>query len=84
MIVRLAASLLVASALLPAFAAAQGYPSKPVKIIVPAQPGGGLDLTGRTVGAELGRALGQSFISESAAGGSSRRWRQRRARRLLR
>src|SRR6188508_2149504 len=68
MIVRLAASLLVASALLPALAAAQAYPAKPVKIIVPAQPGGGLDLTGRTVGAELGRALGQSFIVENVGG----------------
>src|SRR6185369_14247396 len=57
-----------ASALLPAPATAQGYPSKPVKIIVPAQPGGGLDLTGRTVGAELGRALGQSFVIENVGG----------------
>jgi tripartite-type tricarboxylate transporter receptor subunit TctC len=68
MIARLVASLLVASALLPVLAHAQGYPSKPVKIIVPAQPGGGLDLTGRTIGAELGRALGQSFIVENVGG----------------
>jgi len=68
MIARVAALALVASALLPALAAAQGYPSKPVKIIVPAQPGGGLDLTGRTIGAELGRALGQSFIVENVGG----------------
>ena len=68
MIARLVASLLVASTLLPALAAAQAYPSKPVKIIVPAQPGGGLDLTGRTIGAELGRALGQSFIVENVGG----------------
>jgi len=54
---------------LPALAAAQGYPSRPVKIIVPAQPGGGLDLTGRTVGSELGRAFGQSFIIENVGGG---------------
>src|SRR5260221_3455000 len=32
-----------AAALLPAIVSAQAYPSKPVKIIVPAQPGGGLD-----------------------------------------
>jgi tripartite-type tricarboxylate transporter receptor subunit TctC len=54
---------------LPALAAAQGYPSRPVKIIVPAQPGGGLDLTGRTVGSELARAFGQSFIVENVGGG---------------
>src|ERR1051326_6749576 len=68
MIARLAASFLAAWALLPALTAAQGYPSKPVKIIVPAQPGGGLDLTGRTIGGELGRALGQSFIIENVGG----------------
>ena len=67
MIARIA-SLVVASTLFPVLAAAQGYPSKPVKIIVPAQPGGGLDLTGRTIGGELQRALGQSFIIENVGG----------------
>ena len=56
------------AALLPTFAVAQAYPSKPVKIIVPAQPGGGLDLVGRTIGDQLGRALDQSFIIENIAG----------------
>jgi len=56
-------------ALLPALCAAQAYPAKPVKIMVPAQPGGGLDLIGRTVGDQLGRALGQSFIVENSSGG---------------
>ena len=65
-------ALLLAAALLPAHDAGQAYPARPVKIIVPAQPGGGLDLVGRTVGAELGRALSQSFIVENigGAGGS--------------
>src|SRR6266513_2705413 len=49
-------------------ASAQGYPSKPVKILVPAQPGGGLDLIGRTVADQLSRALDQSFIVENSAG----------------
>jgi tripartite-type tricarboxylate transporter receptor subunit TctC len=47
---------------------AQPYPAKPVKIIVPAQPGGGLDLVGRTIGDQLGRALDQSFVIENSAG----------------
>ena len=55
-------------ALAPLIAAAQPYPSKPVKIIVPAQPGGGLDLVGRTIGDQLGRALDQSFIIENVGG----------------
>ena len=58
----------LAFALAPHWASAQAYPSKPVKIIVPAQPGGGLDLVGRTVGDQLSRALDQSFIIENAAG----------------
>jgi tripartite-type tricarboxylate transporter receptor subunit TctC len=62
------ALLLSALVLLPGLAAAQGYPAKPVRIIVPAQPGGGLDLIGRTVGGELGRALGQSFVIENVGG----------------
>jgi len=63
------ASLLAAVALLPGLSAAQAYPVKPVKIVVPAQPGGGLDLIGRTVAGELGRAMAQSFIVENVSGG---------------
>jgi tripartite-type tricarboxylate transporter receptor subunit TctC len=56
-------------AVLPALAQAQAYPSKPVKILVPAQPGGGLDLIGRTVADQLSRALDQSFVVENSGGG---------------
>lgn len=50
-------------------AAAQAYPVKPVKIVVPAQPGGGLDLVGRTVADQLGRSMGQAFLVENVSGG---------------
>ena len=60
--------LTVVAALLSAAALAQSYPTKPVKIIVPAQPGGGLDLIGRTIGDQMTNALGQSFIVENVAG----------------
>jgi len=66
---RFAAWLLASAALLPALGAAQTYPVKPVKIVVPAQPGGGLDLIGRTVADQLGRALEQSFVVENISGG---------------
>src|SRR3979409_395416 len=56
-------------ALAPLAASAQSYPSKPVKILVPAQPGGGLDLIGRTVADQLTRALDQSFVVENISGG---------------
>ena len=61
--------LLAAVALAPGLAWGQAYPSKPVKIIVPAQPGGGLDLIGRTIGDQLSRALDQSFVIENIGGG---------------
>ena len=57
------------SALFPCVAAAQAYPVKAVKILVPAQPGGGLDLIGRTVADQLGRAMGQPFVAENLSGG---------------
>jgi len=66
---RFANWLCVLVALLPALGSAQPYPFKPVKIVVPAQPGGGLDLVGRTVADQLGRAMNQSFIVENSAGG---------------
>jgi tripartite-type tricarboxylate transporter receptor subunit TctC len=64
-----AASFSLATALAPTRVQAQAYPAKPVKIVVPAQPGGGLDLIGRTVADQLGRSLEQSFIVENVSGG---------------
>ena len=61
--------LILLMGVLPAFAAAQPYPAKPVRIVVPAQPGGGLDLIGRTVADQLGRSMQQSFIVENSSGG---------------
>ena len=62
-------ALLFVAAMLPALAAAQAYPAKPVRIVVPAQPGGGLDLIGRTVADQLSRSMQQSFVVENASGG---------------
>ena len=60
---------LFAASLLGGNAEAQSYPARPVKIVVPAQPGGGLDLIGRTVAEQLTRAMGQSFVVENVSGG---------------
>ena len=67
--IAIAASLVAAVALLPGLVAAQTYPVKPVKIVAPAQPGGSLDLIGRTVAEQLGRSMGQTFIVENVSGG---------------
>ena len=61
-----AAAIAVAAAF-PAFS--QSYPTKTVKIIAPVQPGGGVDLTARTVAEQLTKSLGQSFIVENVSGG---------------
>src|SRR5258706_6156901 len=58
-----------AAALLCGEAVAQTYPAKAVRIVVPAQPGGGLDLIGRTIADQLGRSLAQSFFVENISGG---------------
>ena len=51
---------------------AQPYPSKPVKIIVGAAPGGGADIIARVTAQRLSLAMGQQFIVDNkpGAGGS--------------
>jgi tripartite-type tricarboxylate transporter receptor subunit TctC len=66
----LSAICVAAAILTPAPVAAQSaYPSKPIKIIAPVQPGGGVDLVARTIADRLGQALGQSIIVENQSGG---------------
>ena len=48
--------------------AAQSYPAKPLRMIVPFPPGGGTDILGRYLGLRLGEALGQQFIVENRGG----------------
>lgn len=49
-------------------AIAQGYPTKPVKIIVPFPPGAGVDIVTRLVATKLSLAVGQQFIIENRSG----------------
>ena len=58
-----------AVSLVPAAFGQSGYPNKPIKIIAPVQPGGGVDLVARTIADRLGKALGQSIIVDNQSGG---------------
>ncbi len=49
-------------------AAAQDYPSRPVKIIAPNPPGGGFDFVARVAAERLSAQLGQQFIVENRVG----------------
>ena len=52
-------------------ACAQGYPNKPVKLIVPFAPGGFTDVVARILGQKLSLAMGQQFVVENKAGAGS-------------
>ncbi|ODS67168.1 MAG: ABC transporter substrate-binding protein [Acidovorax sp. SCN 65-108] len=52
----------------PWLALAEGYPTKPIQLIVPFPPGGAVDIVGRTISKKLGDRLGQPIVIENKAG----------------
>jgi len=67
------AATLTIPSVLPAHAAerAEPYPVRPVRVIVPQAPGGGIDFMARLFGARLSEALRQSFVVDNRTGAGS-------------
>src|SRR5687767_9247567 len=49
-------------------AAAQNFPTRPMRLIVPYSPGGNIDITARIIAPGMGAALGQSIVVDNRAG----------------
>ncbi len=56
------------AALATGVAGAQPYPSKPIRMIIPAGAGGGVDTVGRVIGQRLTEALGQPVVFDNRPG----------------
>jgi len=50
---------------------AAGYPERPVRLVVPAAPGGAIDIVGRIVGQKLSEVLGQNIVIDNRAGANN-------------
>src|SRR5215472_10650808 len=54
--------------------AADEYPARAVRVVVPFAPGGGTDVVGRILAQQLSQRLGQSFVVENKPAGSGIVW----------
>ncbi|NGM19872.1 tripartite tricarboxylate transporter substrate binding protein [Roseomonas stagni] len=65
------ALLAAAAASIPAIALGQGWPSRPIRLVVPYPPGGASDITARLLAQDLSAALGQPVAVENRGGAAS-------------
>jgi tripartite-type tricarboxylate transporter receptor subunit TctC len=64
-------SLMLQIGLMSAYAQAQSYPNKPIKIVIGFSPGGGPDISARAIGQKMTEKWGQSVIVENRPGAGS-------------
>lgn len=71
----LCAAAVASLAVMGGFAAAEDYPSRPVKFVVPFAAGGGNDIVARIVGEKLGELWKSPVVIENRAGAGGQRGR---------
>src|SRR5665647_2748445 len=69
--IRIFAALALLSALQAAPAAAEDYPNRPVRVIVPFAPGGPVDVLARAIGEGFRERTGQTMVVENKPGGNT-------------
>lgn len=62
--------LVLFSALFPSAVSAQDFPVRPIRFLIPIAPGGGIDITVRTIAPHLGNLFGQTVVVDNRPGGT--------------